>query len=67
VYEAASMSSKEPPTGWDRLEMLRARAEEADAKAAQANDPQVQLTWTQIAQSWRLLADYLARQLKLYE
>jgi len=61
------MNSKQPVDGWERLENLRARADEADAKAAAARDPQVQTTWTQIAQSWRLLADHLARQLKLYE
>ena len=61
------MDAKPLSDRWQRLEKYRARAREADAKAAAALDPQVQTTWTQIAQSWRLLADHLARQLKLYE
>jgi len=47
----------------ERLERFRAKAKEADAKAAGAGDPQVRTTWTQIAQSWRLMANYLAREI----
>jgi len=61
------MDSKPPPSQWDRLESFRAKAKEADAKAAEAGDPQVRMTWMQIAQSWRMMAEHLARQLKLYE
>ena len=61
------MTSQRPADRWERLENLRARADEAEARAADAKDPHVQITWMQIAQSWRLLADHLARELKLYE
>jgi hypothetical protein len=61
------MKSTPPANEWERLESYRTKAKAAEAKAAGANDPQVQITWTQIAQSWRMLADHVARELKLYE
>jgi hypothetical protein len=52
-----------PANELERLEHYVAKAKEADAKAAGAGDPQVRTTWTQIAQSWRLMADHLAREI----
>jgi hypothetical protein len=61
------MSFRLSADGWERLKSYRVKANEADAKAARANDPHVRIIWTQIARSWRLLADHLARELKLHE
>ena len=58
------MNFKPPADEWERLERFRTKAKEADAKAACADDPQVRTVWKQVAQSWRRMADHLARELE---
>jgi hypothetical protein len=58
------MNSRLPADGCVRLEHYRKKAKEADAKAASAADPQVQMIWTQIARTWRQLAAHLAHDLE---
>jgi len=60
-YGAARMQSNMPGDQRTRLEHYRDKADEADAKAASAHDPQVKMLWGQIARSWRHLADHIAR------